>query len=195
MNGEALPSIKNRLYPGIVTSKNFTDSTNISVLPAHTASIHPVSGGAAKPGDMKEDDMPGMKVDDAPTKEEVTSHKTMRECSYTGKGICSLHGPWAKLRWKPKLKKVTDQEGVTKLVKLKERKYFYVCNLGPSGRGALRQTSISGFLTPPRVRREEYSNVGDATLLGDRTTTTVGQESIAVVQYDGAGIKKNDEDC
>ena len=88
---------------------------------------------------------------------------------------------------------MTDQEGVTKLLKLKERKYFYVCNLGPSGRGALRQTSISGFLTQPRGRREEYSTVVDATLLGDMTT--VGQESIAVMQYDGAGIKKNDEDC
>ena len=136
---EALPSVGSGQYPGIMTSKNFTDITNSHVLSVPTTNIHPVSGGAAKPGVRKEDDMSGVRLDDASTKEVVTP-----KCSYTGKGICLLHGPGAKLRWKPRMKKVTDKKGVTRLVKLDERHYFYVCNLGPRvGKGTLKQTSIS----------------------------------------------------
>ena len=136
---DALPSVGSGQYLGIMTSKNFTDITNSHVLSVPTTNIHPVSGGAAKPGVRKEDDMSGVRLDDASTKEVVTP-----KCSYTGKGICLLHGPGAKLRWKPRMKKVTDKKGVTRLVKLDERHYFYVCNLGPRvGKGTLKQTSIS----------------------------------------------------
>ena len=93
------------------------------------------------------------------------------------------------------MKKVTDKEGVTRLVKLEERHYFYVCNPGPSvGKRKLKQTGISGFLTPTRGRREGNSTATEATLLGDRPTTTVGQQSRGVVQYEGAGINVKDED-
>ena len=68
-------------------------------------------------------------------------------------------------------------------------------DLGPKGRGKLRQTNISGFLTSTRGRREGNSTVGEETLLGDRTTTTVGQESRAVVRCSMAGIKRNVGDC
>ena len=184
-NGIALPSIDDRRYSGIITSKNFTDNTNSIVLPVPTVSIHPGSGGATEPCGMKEDYMPWMIVDDAPAKGEATSSQIQRGCSYTGKGICSVHGPGAKLYWKPRTKKVIDQEGVTTLEK----------DLGPKGRGKLRQTSISGFLTSTRGRREGNSTVGEKTLLGDRTTTTVGQESRAVVRCSMARIKRSVGDC
>ena len=89
------------------------------------------------------------------------------------------------------MKKVTDNEGVTRLVKLDERHYFYVCNPGPR---VGKQTGISGFLTPTRGRKEGNTTTTDATLLGDRPTTTVGQQSRGVVQYEGAGINVKDED-
>ena len=58
-NAEALPSIESGLYSVIITSKNFTDSTNTSVLSVPTANIYHVSGGAAKPGLMKEEESQG----------------------------------------------------------------------------------------------------------------------------------------
>ena len=192
---EAVPSVGDRQYPGKITSKNFTANSNSCVLAVPTTDNQPVSGDTAMPGARKDDDMPRVVSEDTPTREMVTREMVTPKCSYTGRGICLIHGPGAKLRWKPRMKKVTDEEGVTRLVKLEERNYFYVCNPRPSvGKGKLKQTGISGFLTPPRVRREGNSTATDATLLGDRPATTVGQHSMGVVQYEGAGIKEKDED-
>ena len=72
---------------------------------------------------------------------------------------------------------MTDQDGVTRLKT--ERLYYYVCDLGPRGRGKLKQTSISGLLSSNRVGREENSTVGEKTLLGRTTTPSEGQGDCA----------------
>ena len=82
--------------------------------------------------------------------------------------------------------KVTGQDGVTRIEK--KRINYWACDLGPRGRGRLRQTRISGFQTSTRGRRDENLTVGEGTLLGARTTNTGGQGSDAVTV---AGIKKN----
>ena len=110
-----------------------------------------------------------------------------RVCSYSGKGFCALHGPGAKSYWKPKTRRVTDQDGVTRLKT--ERLYYYVCDLGPQGRGKLiKQTSISGLLSSNRGGREENSTVGEKTLLRRTTTPLEGQGDCAVSM---AGITRD----
>ena len=62
-------------------------------------------------------------------------------CSYTAGGVCSLHGPGAKLRWKPIV-----GEYVPGVRGEKKRHYFYVCMKKPGGtpRGrGLRQTTLA----------------------------------------------------
>ena len=75
----------------------------------------------------------------------------VRRCSYV-KDVCSIHGGGAKQRWRPDGTYV-DENG--KLVK--KRKYFYVCDLGPTG-GWRRQTRLS--LTPKR-REDNPGNQDD----------------------------------
>ena len=61
----------------------------------------------------------------------------------------------------------------------KTKIYFWWCDLGPKGRGALRQTRISGFLNTARVKGEGDATVDETTLLGHRTTLSEGQGSCA----------------
>ena len=63
--------------------------------------------------------------------------------------------------------------------------------MGPQGRGALRQSSMSSFLNTARVEGEGIATVGEKTLLGTRTTLTEGQGRCANV----AGIKRHVGGC
>ena len=60
-----------------------------------------------------------------------------RVCTYSkGGGVCDIHGPGAKYHWRP-IKKEDQVPGPDG--KVKTRFYFWVCKLGPKGRGRLRQ--------------------------------------------------------
>ena len=87
------------------------------------------------------------------------------------------------------MKTIKDEEGVERRVKTKV--YFWWCDLGPQGRGALRQSSMSSFLNTARVEGEGIATVGEKTLLETRTTLTEGQGRCANV----AGIKRHVGGC
>ena len=73
--------------------------------------------------------------------EQVQQGGSGARCSYTAGGICNLHGPGAKLRWKPIV-----GEYIPGVRSEKKRHYFYVCMSKPGGtpreRG-LQQTTLS----------------------------------------------------
>ena len=126
---------------------------------------------------MKEDNRPDHVVeDDDPSQGVTRSPSTHRKCIHTKKGVCSIHGPGAKYRWRPGTKRVTGEDGVIENVKTKI--YYWLCDLGPKGRG-LQQTSISRFLSSARGGREGNQTFGDRTLLGAMNTTTEGQGNSA----------------
>ena len=144
-------------------------NTNSVMLEAQT-----VEGGASKPG-VREDDRPDHVVkDDDPVQEVVKSPGIHRKCVHTRKGVCSIHGPGAKYRWRPGTKMVTEVDGVVKYETTKI--YYWVCDLGTKGM-KLQQTGMSRFLSPARGRREGNQTVGDATLLGAVSMHTEGQYS------------------
>ena len=67
-----------------------------------------------------------------------------RVCSYAKGGVCAIHGPGAKLRWKPVTTGNGDKWDKTK-------KYFYVCDESIRDR-KLKKTRLSfGPVTSPRV--------------------------------------------
>ena len=66
------------------------------------------------------------------------------DCVYRRGGDCTRHGPGAKLYWKPLRPPVAGPDGV-----LKTRKYYYSCDIGPRGRGRLRQQRLSFRKTTP----------------------------------------------
>ena len=70
-----------------------------------------------------------------------------RVCTYRKGGVCDVHGPGAKYHWRP-IKKEDQVPGPDG--KLKTRHYFWVCKLGPKGRGMLRQMKCRGIVQ--RVR-------------------------------------------
>ena len=126
---------------------------------------------------MKEDNRPDHVVeDDDPSQGVTRSPSTHRKCIHTKKGVCSIHGPGAKYRWRPGTKRVTGEDGVIENVKTKI--YYWLCDLGPKGRG-LQQTSISRFLSSARGGREGNQTVGVRTLLGAVSTTSEEQGSSA----------------
>ena len=95
--------------------------------------------GEGGPGEkMKEDEL----MTDSPRVENEGGSSTPgpKVCSYSkGGGICDVHGPGAKYHWRPipKEDQVPGPDG-----KLKTRLYYWVCRLGPKGRGILRQQKL-----------------------------------------------------
>ena len=104
---------KDTQYPGKMTSKNFTANCDPILLAVPTVD----SGGATQPCDVKEDNQPALMMEEEPTQGVATSSQVHRECTYSGKSICTVHRPGAKQYWKSGMKKVTDQGGMTRLEK------------------------------------------------------------------------------
>ena len=92
------------------------------------------------------------------------------KCSYTG-SVCALHGPGAKLKWKP-------LKGRT--VGGKQREYFYRCDVGAQNKRLLQPSLTSSFT---RRTMKDFHDSGD-TRLSFATHTTAGQEG-TVVQTEG----------
>ena len=65
------------------------------------------------------------------------SPTTRKKCEYKKGGVCSIHGPGARLTWKP-VRVPNPAPGEKKTTRL----YSYVCEVGPGG-GALRQPRLS----------------------------------------------------
>ena len=88
---------------------------------------------------MKEEEL--MRTDSPRVEREGGSNTPgPRVCSYSkGGGICDVHGPGAKYHWRP-IKKEDQVPGPDG--KLKTRFYYWVCRLGPKGRGILRQQKL-----------------------------------------------------
>ena len=76
------------------------------------------------------------------------------ECVYRRGGVCEKHGPGAKLYWKPLNKPAPGPGG-----KMVTRHYYYSCDVGPRGRGRLKQTTLSFRKTTPT--RPEDNPRGD----------------------------------
>ena len=85
-----------------------------------------------------------------PIQQEVRPSLLDRECIHTRDGVCSLHGPGATRYWKPVRVRKRGADGSIS-TEMKRRPY-HVCDLGPRGRGRLRQSRL-GFRP---VRIEEY---------------------------------------
>ena len=61
------------------------------------------------------------------------------DCKYDKGGRCHLHGEGAVRKWKPAYRTEKGEGG--KLVKVKTRKYFWLCDVGE--KGVRRQTVLS----------------------------------------------------
>ena len=73
----------------------------------------------------------------------VGGKATPRRCNHAKGGICAVHGPGAKLRWRPVIKGVGDAWDKTK-------EYFYVCDLSKKAK-KWKQTRLSfDTVTSPR---------------------------------------------
>ena len=117
-----------------------------------------------------------------------------RGCQHLQGGTCLLHGPGAKLRYKITVSTSTGPDG--KVVKTKERHYFYTCDVAPvvvggvKG-GKLKQTQVSQFL---KTTRKSDVTVCDTTLsMGEAgavqnnfssTTHKVGQDQTSEEQVE-----------
>ena len=69
-------------------------------------------------------------------------------------GVCTLHGPGAKYRWRPKGEKkiVIDKNGKKRTTYDKE--YFWTCDLTPRGGRKLTQTKLNIRRTPSRSQSD-----------------------------------------
>ena len=181
-----MPSVGDEGYPcNTTTSKNFTIHSNPIV-----SEVATVDESATQPDEREDDDRSAKDMKEEPTQVMTMSSQTQRKCVHSKKEVCAVHGPGAKWKWKPGTKKVTGEDGVTRLERTKIHYWRY--DLGPEGRGVLKQTRISGFLTTAWGEREGSLTVGDRTLLGPRTTLTEGQGSSADTI---AGFKRNVGGC
>ena len=95
-------------------------------------------------------------------------------CEHKKGGVCVLHGPGAKLRWKPIGPKiVTYVNGKKKTSYNKD--YFYVCDLGLLGSGKTMKQTMLSLLAVKTTDSE------DDTVLGlrepcENSTATEGQK-------------------
>ena len=90
-------------------------------------------------------------------------------CSYRKGGICVIHGPGAREHWRPIRDPVPGPSG-----KLITRQYYWVCpkeEMGPKGRGILRQSKLSfGGMRRQSDNRDE-GNDSRRNIVLDSTTT------------------------
>ena len=105
-----------------------------------------------------------------------------RTCVYTKRGVCDVHGPGAKETWRPIKKRVTMPGGVVKYET--GRKYSWTCDLGPRGRGLLRQRGIASFLGMS-TRGGPRSDLRNSS--PSHSTTSEGQEA-SDAEQNKAGI-------
>ena len=88
----------------------------------------------------------------------------MEECQHSRGGVCHLHGPGASLHWRPARRTGRGRgRGGSNGYR---REYYYSCDLGPRGRGRLRQSSLSF------ARTTNDDNNRDNTTSDDFTSTT-----------------------
>ena len=72
---------------------------------------------------------------------------------YSRGGVCTLHGPGALQKWKPKGRKtIVGADGKKKTIV--EREYYFVCDLAPQGRKKLTQTRLSFVKTTRRSQED-----------------------------------------
>ena len=93
---------------GKTADKNFTlhnDTLDVVAMP--TESDHPVSPAMVSNHVVGDHPIPPTHQ---PDDVEAGSQRT---CSYTGKGVCTIHGPGDNRTWKPRVERVTSQDGVT----------------------------------------------------------------------------------
>ena len=76
-------------------------------------------------------------------------------CVYKKGGVCSLHGPGARRRWKPVRTREVGADGAVRMKTT--RLYYYECDVGDKG-----------------VRRQNKLSFGS----GNRTTRTPGQQTL-----------------
>ena len=90
-------------------------------------------------------------------------------CSYKKGGVCVIHGPGAREHWRPIRDPVPGPSG-----KLITRQYYWVCpkeEIGPKGRGILRQSKLSfGGMRRQSDNRDEGDDSRRNIVL-DSTTT------------------------
>ena len=72
---------------------------------------------------------------------------------YSRGGVCTLHGPGALQKWKPKGRKtIVGADGKKKTIV--EREYYFVCDLAPQGRKKLTQTRLYFVKTTRRSQED-----------------------------------------
>ena len=160
------PSVgSGRNYTPGATGKHMVDNFNANVLEGVTDD---------KPGLMDESDRQETNDEEAVTGGRKPPRRQPgagvqeggpgARCSYAPGGICNLHGPGAKLRWK-----TTVGEYRPGVKTEKKRHYFYVCLTKPEDRprGGLRQSTLSFA----RVAGDSRNTEGDT----DVQTRKVGQ--------------------
>ena len=101
-------------------------------------------------------------------------------------GVCSLHGPGAKYRWRPKGENriVVDANGRKKTTFDKE--YFWACDLAPSGGKKLTQTRLSFKKTPSRSQGD--TNRAASLILSSPYNENVTQKNMKI-QTPSVGTK------
>ena len=99
-----------------------------------------------------------------------------RGCQHDKRGYCTKHG-WGARRLERRVSCVTTDPGGKKVKSYKKKPYFE-CDLGPNGRGVLRQTQLSFLRTPTLtgLGGEDVAGEGASTEAElEFSSTTVGQ--------------------
>ena len=99
-------------------------------------------------------------------------------CVHSKGGVCSIHGPGAKLRWRFDGKeKVRTEEG--RLKTTAKRLYFYVCGPKPNGGGEknkLKQSRLSSFIKTKKTTAENDEDTSNREVgIPDILTPTEGK--------------------
>ena len=120
-----------------------------------------------------------------------------KACHYEKGGRCNVHGPGAKLHWKPRRVATTGPDG-RKVFEVK-RHYFYECDLAPVPRGMVagrgikvKQTKMT-FLKQNMMKTDTVEGVvgasTDFSLSRHADTCSVGQ----TVGYEATGTEEDEQ--
>ena len=113
---------------------------------------------------------PGVSINDS--EDEADQEEGTRRCSYTKGGVCRIHGPGAKYRWRKLTTPIRGPDG-----RLVRRQYYWECRPGPSGRRNLRQTTLSSLRRISSSSLSEDNVGGETRNQGDdlKNTPSLGQ--------------------
>ena len=106
-----------------------------------------------------------------------------------GGGRCTLHGPGAIRKWKPKKTPVFGEGGVVTLQYVGEREYYWRCDLGVNGK--LKQTTLKFVKTTPAYEDNTIGDSSTSTLSRNFNSLKQSNDSVGQGGHTVQGLELN----